>query len=155
MKHSPKTYARRRAFQFVYSKEIEFLKALSLEELVKEFEIFNTDYADLELGLIPSKDAQKEDFLLFGRELICDLVTNYDRVVEGLKPFCDRGNFDKLGGIEKTLLIMGGTEILRQNNTPISVAINEYINLAKEFGSEKTPPFINGVLDGLAKNPSR
>ena len=38
---------------------------------------------------------------------------------------------------------------------PNSVVINEYINLAKEFGSEKTPAFINGVLDGLAKETYR
>lgn len=35
---------------------------------------------------------------------------------------------------------------------PIKVAINEAVELAKQFGSEHSPPFINGVLDKLAKN---
>jgi len=35
--------------------------------------------------------------------------------------------------------------------TPPAVAINEAVELAKEFGSEKSPAFVNGVLDKLAK----
>lgn len=35
---------------------------------------------------------------------------------------------------------------------PIKVAINEAVELAKQFGSEYSPPFINGVLDKLAKS---
>ena len=40
---------------------------------------------------------------------------------------------------------------MRSGHAPIKVAINEAVELAKQFGSEHSPPFINGVLDKLAK----
>ena len=41
---------------------------------------------------------------------------------------------------------------MKSGHAPIKVAINEAVELAKQFGSEQSPPFINGVLDKLAKN---
>ena len=41
---------------------------------------------------------------------------------------------------------------MSSGHAPVKVAINEAVELAKQFGSEQSPPFINGVLDKLAKN---
>ena len=41
---------------------------------------------------------------------------------------------------------------MKSGHAPVKVAINEAVELAKQFGSEQSPPFINGVLDKLAKN---
>ena len=41
---------------------------------------------------------------------------------------------------------------MKSGYAPVKVAINEAVELAKQFGSEQSPPFINGVLDKLAKN---
>lgn len=40
---------------------------------------------------------------------------------------------------------------MKSGHAPVKVAINEAVELAKQFGSENSPPFINGVLDKLAK----
>lgn len=40
---------------------------------------------------------------------------------------------------------------MTSGHAPVKVAINEAVELAKQFGSEQSPPFINGVLDKLAK----
>lgn len=40
---------------------------------------------------------------------------------------------------------------MTSGHAPVKVAINEAVELAKQFGSENSPPFINGVLDKLAK----
>ncbi|MGB0768340.1 MAG: transcription antitermination factor NusB [Phycisphaeraceae bacterium] len=40
---------------------------------------------------------------------------------------------------------------MTSGHAPIKVAINEAVELAKQFGSEQSPPFINGVLDKLAR----
>ena len=42
-------------------------------------------------------------------------------------------------------------EIAVQDETPIKVAINEAVELAKVYGSDSTPRFVNGVLGSLAK----
>ncbi|MFK7788580.1 MAG: transcription antitermination factor NusB [Phycisphaeraceae bacterium] len=41
---------------------------------------------------------------------------------------------------------------MKSGHAPVKVAINEAIELAKQFGSENSPAFINGILDKLAKN---
>jgi N utilization substance protein B len=40
---------------------------------------------------------------------------------------------------------------MNSGHAPVKVAINEAVELAKQFGSEQSPPFINGVLDKLAR----
>jgi N utilization substance protein B len=52
--------------------------------------------------------------------------------------------------VDRAILRLAYYEIA-SGTTPMKVAINEAIELAKEFGSEQSPPFINGVLDKIAK----
>ncbi len=53
--------------------------------------------------------------------------------------------------IDRNLLRLCCYEIL-SGRTPYKVAINEAVEIAKKFGSEKTPMFINGVLDHLVRD---
>ena len=52
--------------------------------------------------------------------------------------------------VDKSILRLAYYEIV-SGAAPVAVAINEAIELAKEFGSERSPAFINGVLDKVAK----
>ena len=52
---------------------------------------------------------------------------------------------------ELAILRLGATEILC-TDVPDAVAINEAVNLAKKFGEEKAPGFINGVLGAVARS---
>jgi N utilization substance protein B len=46
-------------------------------------------------------------------------------------------------------------EILLDNSVPIKVAINEAVELAKLFGSNNSPKFVNGVLGSVSRTASR
>ncbi|MGI6161354.1 MAG: transcription antitermination factor NusB [Christensenellales bacterium] len=52
--------------------------------------------------------------------------------------------------IDLCILRMAVWEMLAVNTTPVSVAINEAVELAKKYGSDKAPPFVNGVLGKVA-----
>ena len=52
--------------------------------------------------------------------------------------------------IDRNILRLGYWEI-RHNDTPVGVAIDEAVELAKAYGTEKSPAFVNAVLDALAK----
>lgn len=60
---------------------------------------------------------------------------------------------DKISIIDRNILRIGLYELLfgDQDNVPPKVAINEAIELAKNFGGEKSGPFVNGVLGGVYK----
>ncbi len=60
---------------------------------------------------------------------------------------------DQIAIIDRNILRIAIYEMGVDNGVPIKVAINEAIELAKTFGSESTPRFINGVLGTLASRP--
>jgi N utilization substance protein B len=57
---------------------------------------------------------------------------------------------DQISIIDRNLLRIALWEFAVQSKTPLKVAINEAVELAKKFGSESTPRFVNGVLGSLA-----
>jgi len=59
-------------------------------------------------------------------------------------------HYDKIGKVEKAILRLGAYEILIAG-TDRPIIINEAVNLAKELADEKSPQFINGVLDAIGK----
>ena len=58
--------------------------------------------------------------------------------------------FDQIAVIDRNILRMAVWEFAISHETPLKVAINEAVELAKQFGSDTTPRFVNGVLGSLA-----
>lgn len=58
---------------------------------------------------------------------------------------------DRVGRVEWVILRIGLCEMERFENTPAQVVINEAVNLAKMFGAEESPGFINAVLDRIRR----
>ncbi len=56
---------------------------------------------------------------------------------------------DQIAIVDRNILRMAIYEILMRDDTPIKVAINEAVELAKEFGSDSSGRFVNGVLGSL------
>jgi N utilization substance protein B len=57
---------------------------------------------------------------------------------------------DQVAVIDRNILRIALWEFGVEKDTPIKVAINEAIELAKSYGSDSTPRFVNGVLGSLA-----
>ncbi len=63
----------------------------------------------------------------------------------------------RMAAVDRNVLRLGGYELLYTPETPANVALDEAIELARRYGSEGSPAFVNGVLDKLrrAAAPSR
>ncbi len=61
----------------------------------------------------------------------------------------------RLGAVDRSLLRLGGYEMLYLTQTPAEVVMNEIIELAKVYGEDESATFINGVLDSLRKMPAK
>lgn len=59
---------------------------------------------------------------------------------------------EKINRIDISVLRMAVSEIQNDKDTPVKVIIDEAIELAKEFGSEASGSFVNGVLGSIIKN---
>jgi N utilization substance protein B len=57
---------------------------------------------------------------------------------------------DELAIIDRSILRIALWELALSESTPLKVAINEAVELAKRFGSDSAPRFVNGVLGALA-----
>jgi N utilization substance protein B len=58
---------------------------------------------------------------------------------------------DRLAATDRAVLRVALAEMLARPGTPARVVIDEAIELAKRYGSEESGRFVNGVLDGLAR----
>lgn len=56
---------------------------------------------------------------------------------------------ERLAMVDRNILRLALTELLYQAEIPTEVAIDEAVELAKKYGSEESPRFVNGVLGGL------
>ncbi len=61
-------------------------------------------------------------------------------------------NLSRMGKVELSLIRLAYYEMLYDEDVPMQVAINEAVELAKLYGGDNSPSFINGVLGKLAKN---
>lgn len=88
----------------------------------------------------------------FGKELLYKAIRHNDElhnlVVEKLKNW----NEDRVAVLDMLLLKLGICEFLYFPSIPTKVTINEYVSLAKDYSTDKSKRFINGILDRLMKD---
>lgn len=58
---------------------------------------------------------------------------------------------DRMGKVELTILRLAVYEMLYDEEIPVNVAINEAVELAKTYGGDSSPSFVNGILGKLVK----
>ena len=98
----------------------------------------------LEEGKIRNKQKEFSDILFQGT--IENLEMLDAKIQENLKDW----DYDAIGKVEKAIMRLGAYEILVAK-TDKAIIINEAVELAKSLADEKSPQFINGVLDALDK----
>lgn len=89
----------------------------------------------------------------FAKALLTNVKIHEKETIELITEYAPEWPFKDLPFIEQAILKIGVTELMHPlNDVPPAVAINEAIELAKEYGSDKSGPFVNGVLSSIFKN---
>ncbi|ADV45921.1 transcription antitermination factor NusB [Nitratifractor salsuginis] len=86
----------------------------------------------------------------FSMRLFKGTIENLDKIDEEIQKHLESWDYSKIGKVEKAILRLGAYEILIEG-TDRPIIINEAVELAKELADEKSPQFINGVLDAVGK----
>ncbi len=84
----------------------------------------------------------------FVSELVLGTVENKEGIDNLVRKFAPAWPLEQIALIDRNILRLGSHEILL-NKVPPKVAINEAVELAKAFGSDSSPKFINGVLGSV------
>ena len=111
-----------------------------------QFELNEGDL-DEQVSLFLVRNSSPEDVESFMKELVVSLIDKMEEIDEIIQKFSDHWVLDRMTVIDRNILRMGTCELLFIFSTPPKVVINESIDIAKKYGNEDSPEFINGILD--------
>ncbi len=86
----------------------------------------------------------------FAAEIVDGVLDERERIDELIAASSEHWRLGRLANVDLTILRVGTYELLCRPEVPVSVVIDEAIEIAKRFGSEESAVFINGVLDQIA-----
>jgi N utilization substance protein B len=86
----------------------------------------------------------------FARQIIFGVLLRTTDLDQLIAKYAPEWPFEQVASIDRNILRIALWEFAVFHETPIKVAINEAVELAKEFGSDSAPRFVNGVLGALA-----
>lgn len=91
---------------------------------------------------------EKMDFAV---ELLQSVLDKKAHSLELIKPKLKNWDAERIATLDMILMQMGVSEFLYFETIPPKVTINEYIDLAKEYSTEQSGQFVNGILDNIQK----
>ena len=86
----------------------------------------------------------------FALELTKGVIENLEQIDTVIHETAPAFPIDQLAVVDRNILRLAIYEILLDNKVPMRAAINEAVELAKEYGGENSPKFINGVLGSVS-----
>jgi N utilization substance protein B len=87
----------------------------------------------------------------FAHELLQTTFNKKEVAIELIKPRLKNWEAERIAAIDMILLRMGVCELLYFETIPSKVTLNEYIDIAKEYSTDQSGQFINGILDNIHK----
>ena len=88
----------------------------------------------------------------FSRQIVFGVLPLIQDLDEMIAKYAPEWPLDQVAVIDRNILRIAFWEFAVQKDTPVKVAINEAVELAKQFGSDSAPRFVNGVLGSLAEH---
>lgn len=85
----------------------------------------------------------------FARELVTGILQSKQDIDDVIRKFAALFPVEQLANIDRNILRLAIFEILFDNRVPVKASINEAVELAKAFGSDTSPKFVNGVLGSV------
>jgi N utilization substance protein B len=95
--------------------------------------------------------ALDEDISGFSRLLIAGTIENIAGVDRMIKKHLENWDFNRLNRVDLAILRISTYTLMFQTDMAPSIVINEAIGISKEFGTDESYRFINGVLDSIRR----
>ncbi|OFV81192.1 MAG: transcription antitermination factor NusB [Acidobacteria bacterium RBG_13_68_16] len=118
------------ALQMLYQREIA---GTDVEDILSSFE---------ELQQAPP--ATRE----FAISLVRGVISRLSELDSHLVDQADHWRLERMAAVDRNILRLALFELMFEGGTPPAVVIDEAVEIAKRFGSERSSQFVNGILDG-------
>jgi N utilization substance protein B len=106
-------------------------------------------------GMLMTSDEAVEDaeVLAFAKQLFTGMCAERTAIDAEVDKRLENWTIQRLAAVDRGILRLGTYELIYCRDTPPKVAINEFIELAKSYGSDaRTAKLVNGVLDRVARD---
>jgi N utilization substance protein B len=91
-----------------------------------------------------------DDVQEFAGELVRGCTAHRDAIDARIREVSRHWRLERMARVDRNILRLATFELLHMADVPRKVTLNEAIELAKRFGDEDSPAFVNGVLDRIA-----
>ncbi|MFN8389777.1 MAG: transcription antitermination factor NusB [Bdellovibrionota bacterium] len=119
------------------------LQALFMCDFISDWSIQAADFC-LEHFSIPKSVRP------YAAQLCAGVIQNLAKIDSSLTCASEHWSLNRMGRVDRSILRLATFELVFLDEIPVNVAINEAIEIAKRFGAEESPHFVNGVLDRVA-----
>jgi N utilization substance protein B len=128
-------------------------RAVALQAL---YEIDSTGHkTDPVIQHLAESDQLPEEGVAFATALVNGVLSCIPSLDAIIRKHAPEWPVDQLAIVDRNILRMALYELLHEQDVPIKVAVNEAVELAKAFGSDTAPRFVNGVLGAfLQEHPA-
>ena len=113
--------------------------------------LFNQDDEGL-FDILLINDGLIGDDGFFAKELLTAVEENFDYYVEKIGEMAIGFHVSRIFNADKCAIVIGMAELDKFRSTPVPVVINEAVNLAAKYSTEKSADFVNGILARYAED---
>ena len=120
--------------------------------------LFQSDVRGDQIATILAAEAKRaateparEASWLYAREIVDGVIDNQGEIDEQITTFAKDWSLERMPAVDRALLRIGAWEILFNDEVPTAVAIDEAVELAKEFSTDESGSFIHGVLARIGR----
>ena len=133
---SARTKARKRAMDMLYAADL-----------------VDRDLADVlaEEQLRALDEPEREASWRYAREIVSGVIAHASAIDEAIESAARDWTLDRMPRLDRAILRIGVWELRYNDEVPVGVAINEAVETAKQFSTDDSARFINGVLGRIAE----
>lgn len=120
--------------------------------------LFQADVRLEEPGIILAAEAKRaasepsrETSWLYAREIVDGVIDHRDDIDEQIATYSRDWTVARMPAVDRAVLRIAIWEMLYNDEVPAAVAIDEAVTLAKEFSTDESGSFVNGVLGRVAR----
>jgi len=120
--------------------------------------LFSADVRGDDVAVILAAEAARavseparEASWLYAREIVDGIIDHRDEIDEQITTHSREWKIERMPAVDRALLRIGAWEILFNDEVPTAVAIDEAVELAKEFSTDDSGAFVHGVLARVAR----
>ena len=118
--------------------------------------MFQIDFTEKKVGRREldefwSDKKENREIREFAEELVKGTLEKLEDIDALIEKLAENWILGRMAAVDRNILRFAAFEILYRRDIPSAVTINEALEIAKKYSSSESAPFLNGVLDRLAK----